>query len=197
MTRGGRDEAALEAARSLQVQLEERDRNLQQKESLLAAGEQQLRQHGEEVRHLNEDIQRLNQDVQQLEREKNRVIQEIEQQLGRVNDQLEESGRVIADFERRVVELEGQLCQRDQRSCRGDRSGANNRTEIKLRWREGEKAPCEMERYCDAVVGAGVVYFIQFSTGNDKILAYHTTTSKWSLIPHSPVYSGFTLAVCH
>ena len=61
----------------------------------------------------------------------------------------------------------------------------------------GEKAPCEMTRYCDAVVGGGVVYYKEelFGSDNDKIHAYHTTTSKWSLIPDCPVYGGFVLTV--
>ena len=90
----GRDKAVVEVVRSLQAQLEEKHQYVQQKDSLIAAEERQLRQH--------EEIQRLHQHIQRLEREK----AEKERQLGRVNNQLEESENVIAEFERRVVKLE-------------------------------------------------------------------------------------------
>ena len=61
---------------------------------------------------------------------------------------------------------------------------------MKLRWREGRKAPCEIKRICNAVMREGVVYYMQFR----KIHAYHTTTSEWSLIPDCPV-KEFALAV--
>ena len=148
---------------------------------MAAGGELQLRQ----------AIQGLKQYIQQLESE------QIEKkgQLDCVNKQLEESKRVIADFERRVVKLEGQLSQRDKLLCHDGRPTADNKTEIKMRWSEGERAPCEMCRYCDAVVRGSVVYYRQCTKGKDNIHAYHTTTSKWSLMPHCPIYKGFTLVV--
>ena len=108
----------------------------------------------------------------------------------------EESENVVADFELRVAELEGQLGQRELQSY-GDMSEADGKTKIKLRWREGENmAPFAMSMYCDAVVRKGVVYCKEVTSGvgNDRMYAYHTTTHKWSLIPHCPVYRGFTLA---
>ena len=39
------------------------------------------------------------------------------------------------------------------------------------------------------------MYYRQCHRGQDRILAYDTTTSEWSLTPHCPVYSEFTLAV--
>ena len=99
-------------------------------------------------------------------------------------------------FERRVVEFERQLSQRVLLALCSGQATTCNIVEVKLRWREGEKAPCEMDRYCDAVVGGGVVYCGEVIPHLcDKIHAYKSTTSKWSLIPDCPVYSGFALAV--
>ena len=67
-------------------------------------------------------------------------------------------------------------------------SGANS---IKLRWREGGKAPCEMVRWCDAVSGRNTVYCVNHFI----IHAYNTTTSDWSLITKCPIVSGFAVAV--
>ena len=189
-------QSTLEGIQLLRDQLEEKDHTLQQKDVTIATRDQQLRQQGEEIQQHIQENKLLNQDNQRLEREKNQVIQEKERQLNRVNHQLEESERVLADFERRVVELEGQLRQVDQPKIqgRGDQSRAHGEAVIKLRWSEGEKAPCEMGRCCDAVVGGGVAYCRQLTSSKDNIRAYHTTTSNWSLTPDCPIYSGFTLA---
>ena len=193
---GEHGQSTLEVAQSLQVQLEEKDCSLQQKDLAIATRDQQLRQQGEEIQQHIQENDLLNKDIQRLEREKNQVIQEKskkEKQLNCINHQLEENKRVIADFGRRIIELEGQLRQRDQAQIqgRGDQSRIHGGTVIKLRWREGEKAPCKMDRCCDAVVVGSVVYCRQFAS----LHAYHTTTSNWSLIPDCPVHRGFALAV--
>ena len=179
---GEQGQSTLEGIQLLRAQLEEKDCSLQQKDLVIATRDQLLRQKGEEIQSLNLDNQRL-------EREKS----EKKRQLNRVNHQLEGNERVVADFERRVVELEGELRKRDQAQIQGrdDQSRAHGEAVIKLRWREGEKAPCVMDRWCDAVVGGGVVYYREF----ESIHAYHTTTSSWSLTPDCPIYSGFALAV--
>ena len=186
---GEQDRGTLEGIQLLRDQLEEKDRSLQQKDLTIA----QLRQQCKEIHQRFQNNELLIQDNQRLGREKDQVIQdksEKERQLNRVNHQLEES-------EKRVTELEGQLSQRDQpqtQDC-GDQSRAHCEAVIKLRWREGEKAPCGMSRYCDAMVRGNVVYCRERTPSEDNIHAYHTTTSNWSLTPQCPVYRGFALAV--
>ena len=143
---------------------------------------------------LEGDNQRLEGDNQRLEGERNIQLQEKESQLNRVNHQLEESERVVADFERRIIELEGQLRQRDQPQIQHHDDGE---AVIKLRWREGEKAPCKMDRCCNAAVRGNVVYCTEKASamGGDLIHAYDTTTSSWSLTPPCPIHKGFALAV--
>ena len=55
---------------------------------------------------------------------------------------------------------------------------------IKLQWREGVKAPCEMSRYfsgmVDAVVDGNVVYVME----DTDIYAYSASTSTWSRLPN-------------
>ena len=66
-------------------------------------------------------------------------------------------------------------------------AGTVSRTDFKLRWREGEKAPC-----CDAVVHNSTVY-CRHDT-NNKVYAYHISSSSWSLTQDTP-YKGLALAV--
>ena len=187
---------------------------IDQKDATIAEKEQQLRQCREE---LTQQIQQLERDKQQIEQERNRTVQEKNQQhsrqiqelerakqqaiqekereLGRVNQQLKESEKLIADFGQRNIELEEELrVLRSQVQGKNGRAkaGAVSRTDFKLRWREGEKAPCGMRRYSDAVIHNGTVY-CRYDT-NDKVYAYHISSSSWSLIPDTP-YEGIALAV--
>ena len=177
-----------------------------QKDATIAEKEQQLRQCREELTQQIQQIQQKNQEnqqqsqhIQQLERDKRQVQREkyqAERQLGRVNQQLEESEQLVADFGKRNTELEEELrvlrSQVQERKDGGAKAGAVSRTDFKQRWREGEKAPCEMIRYCDAVVHNGTVY-CRYDT-NKEVYAYLISSSSWSLTPDI-LYKGFALAV--
>ena len=134
----------------------------------------QIQQQTQQVWKQNQENQQKSQQIQQLEREKqqikwewNQAIQEKERQLGRVNQQLEEtqSEQLIVDFGKRNTELEEQLSVRVMRSQLwekdgGAKAGAVDRTNLKLRWRKGEKAPSRMSRSCDAVLYNNTVYIM-------------------------------------
>ena len=194
-------EGGYEQIQSLKQNLKERIRVISEKDATIAEKEQQLRQCREE---LTQQIQQLEREKRHVKRERDQVIQETvekdqaiqekERQLGRVNQQLEENERLIADFGKRNIELEEQL--RVLRSDMlekdgGAKNGAVDRTNIKLRWREGEKTPCEMSRICDAIIGNNTVY-CQYDS--NKIYAYHIPSSSWSPIPGCPT-KGFAIAV--
>ena len=187
---------------------------IDQKDATIAEKEQQLRQCREE---LTQQIQQLERDKQQIEQERNRTVQEKNQQhsrqiqelerakqqaiqekereLGRVNQQLKESEKLIADFGQRNIELEEELrVLRSQVQGKDGRAkaGAVSRTDFKLRWREGEKAPCVTNRFSDAVVHNATVYCRY--DADCKVRAYHISSSSWSLISDTPC-KGFALAV--
>ena len=60
-------------------------------------------------------------------------------------------------FERRIAELEQQLSRRDQPNLEASSRG-KELANIKLRWREGKRAPHKMTRSSDAVVDGSTVY---------------------------------------
>ena len=183
-------------------QIQSLQQNLEAKNYIIDKKEQQLRQSREEIQQLERDknqiIQWLERDKQQLERERNQAIQEKEEkerQLGRVNQQLEESEQLIADFGKQNTESEEQLSARNQAQAQdvGGNARAVNKANIKLRWRGGEKAPCEMNRYCDAVVDNNTVYYR--NDGDRNIYAYHIPSSNWSTIPDCPHMIGYAIVV--
>ena len=181
-----------EQIQSLQQTLEEKNHVIDQKDAMIAEREQQLRQCREE---LSQQIQQLERDKQRLQRERNDEIQEkVEEmrQLGRVNQQLEESERPIADSGKRNTK---QLHVRNQAQAQdvGDNARAVNRANIKLGWREGEKALCKMSRICDAVLDNNTVYYR--NDGDNYIYAYYMPTSYWSIIPDCPLTGGFAITV--
>ena len=77
---------------------------------------------------------------------------------------------MIAQFERQVAELSQRMQQK-----------TNEVASFKLRWREGKRAPCVMNRWCDAVVNGNAVYFKKENTVN--IYSYDVTNDSWSQLP--------------
>ena len=114
-----------------------------------------------------------------------------------MNHQLEESEQIIADFDKRNIELEEQLSVVKSQVHREKDGGAKvkavDRTSFKLKWRRGEKAPCEMFRSCDAVVSNNTVY-CKYYDMNSKIYCYHIPSSSWSPIPDG-LTNRFAIAV--
>ena len=175
----------------------EKERQLRQCREELTQQNQQIQQKDQEIQQQRQQIQRLERDKRQIEQERDQAVQEKERELGRVNQQLEESesSRLIADFGKRNTELEEEvrvLRSQVQGKDGGAKAGAVSRTDIKLRWREGEKAPCEMGRYSDTVVHNDTVYCKYDAI--DKVYAYHISSSSWSLTPDTPC-GGFALTV--
>jgi hypothetical protein len=179
-----------------------RDELTQQRQQLEREKRQIEQERDRTVQEKNQENQQQSQQIQKLEREKQQAIQEKvekERHLGRVNQQLEESERLIADFGKRNIELEEEvkvLRNQVQGKDGGAKAGAVSRTDFKLRWREGEKAPCAMSRYCDAAVHVyNRTVYCKYDS-NDKVYAYHISSSSWSLTPNSPSHDNdFALVV--
>ena len=94
----------------LRDQLHAKQRDIQQKDLLLATEQQQLNL-------CRMQIQRLHQANRQLEIDKDQAIQERiekERQLSRINYQLEECEKALADSKKHVAELQRQINQRYQ-----------------------------------------------------------------------------------
>ena len=173
----GRSDERDRELRSLRQQHSQQVRDLQQ------IIESQTSQLNEKERALREKNAAKQQQNRQPMREKDEVIEEkkrIERQLGRVNQQLEESERVIAQFQRRVAELEQLRPATD--STPRSKEQSSSRANIKLTWREGERAPREMLRsYHSAAMNSNMLY-IQVG----QVYAFTISTSTWSQLPDRP-----------
>ena len=139
--------------KQLQQEKDQIIRQLKEKEIQL---NQQLSQTRQENDHANRQLQ-----------ENGLALKEKLQELGRLNQQLETSEQGRAQSERQIVELEQQL---------------KFRKEIRLRWRKGRRAPCAMERSCDAVVDGNTVYVRRGDSV--EIYSYDSTkVDSWCKLP--------------
>ena len=138
-----------EKIQQLRQQIQEKDQTIRQQ---LEEGETQIGLLSHQLRQV------------QLENDQNaRQKEEKERQLGRVNQQLEASEQVVAQLERRIAELEQQLNQREQQKTKVSSKGKEP-TSFKLIWRVGKRAPCAMDRDCDAVVNGNTVNVMKSNT---------------------------------
>ena len=168
----------------LQQIIQSQTNRLEEKDQTIARKEQTIIQHEETIAELRQQVNETEREkglvIVDKERELRQKVSEIEQldrQLGLVKQQMEESEQVIAQFQRRIAELE-QL-----RPATDTSSGSKEqRTSIKLTWREGEKAPCEMiKSYCAVVDDSTMYVRVVHRTFN-----YTVSTSTWSQLPDSP-----------
>ena len=121
--------------------------------------------------------------MEQLQEERDqarRRSEEGEKQVSRLNHQLHKAKQVAAESERRATELEQLLSQRDQQNPEASSRG-KELASIKLKWREGKRAPREMSRLWDAVVDGNTVYIRSGSTL--KIYSFDVATDSWFQLP--------------
>ena len=141
-------------------QLAGKDHQLQQKEATIVACQEEIRQLRQQLQSSEQVAAEFQQNL--LEREKlnqklQRQIQVLQQQPRQRGGQRQEEGEV---------------------SCT-----AASGSSIKLRCRDGGRAPCEMFGEVSAVDGS-VVYFLP--GGSKSAFAYNSTNNKWSELPKCP-----------
>ena len=156
-------------------QLIGKDHQLQQKEAAFAAHQQ--------------EIQQLRQQLQSSEQ----VAAEFQQNLLEREKMNQGLQRQVLELQKQIQEQQQQLRQRGgQRREEGEVSGAAaSGGSIKLRWRNGGRAPYRMCGEVSAVDG-NVAYFQPELS--KSVFAYNSTNNKWSEVPEC-LNSGFSLAV--
>ena len=135
--------------------------------------------------------EQLNHELQQKQAAYQQEIQQLRQLLQSSEQVAAEFQQNLLEREKTIQKLQQQLRQRvDQR--REGRKGNDAAVSIKLRWRDGGRAPCKMRGKVAAVDG-GVAYFYLGDLGHE-IFAYNSTNNKWSERVKCP-NRGFSLAV--
>ena len=179
----------------LQQQLHTKDDELQEKEqenqqqqqqilrlqTLLTAKDEQLAGKDHQLQQKEAAISTHQQEIQQLRQQ----LQSSEQVAADYQRNLQEREKMNQDLQSQVLELQQQPRQSGgQRREEGGASGAAaSGGRIKLRWRDGGRAPREMIGEVSAVDGC-VVYFRP--GGSKSVFAYSSINIKWSKLPNCP-----------
>ena len=162
----------------------------------------------------DEQLQALQQQLagknQQLQR-KEAAISAHQQQIQQLRQQLQSSEQVAAEFQQKLLEREKMTQDQQQQNSKlqqqpqqgeGQRqeeveaSGAEASADgIKLRWRDGGRAPCAGMYGAVAAVDGSVAYFRCGVTKQENyVYSYDSSSRKWSELSECPNY-GFSLAV--
>ena len=153
-------------------------------QSLLTAKDEQLAGKDHQLKQKEAAMAAHQQDIQQLRQQ----MQSSEQVAAQFQQNLHEREKMNRD-----LQLQQLLRQRvGKRQEEGEASGtAASEGSIKLRWRDGGRAPCKMCGEVSAVDGS-VAYFRP--GGYKSVFAYNSTNNKWSELPKHP-NSSFSLAM--
>ena len=183
-------------------QLQEKEQENQQQRqqilglrTLLTAKDEQLAGKDDQLDGKDHQIQRKEAAHQQEIRQLRQQLQSSQQVAAEFQQNLLEREKMNQDLQRQVLELQKQLRQRGgQRREEGKASGAAaSGGSIKLRWRDGGRAPHKMYGEVSVVDGS-VAYFRPWGLHSQIVFAYNSTNNKWSELPECP-NRGFSLAM--
>ena len=182
---------------TLSDQLQGRDQENQQQQqqilglrTLLTANRDQLAGKEHQIQQKEEAIATHQQEIQQLRQQ----LQSSEQVAAEFQQNLLEREKMNQDLQSQVLELQQQLRQKggQRREEEEEASGAaTSGGSIKLRWRDGGKAPRKMVGEVSVVDGSAAYFLPGWSK---SVFAYNSTHNKWSELPKCP-NRGFSLAM--
>ena len=199
----------------LQQQLQARDNQLHTQSEQLQRKEEQIQQQQQQILGLRTLLSATNEQLQTLRQQlstkgeqlqvKEAAITAREQEIQQLRQQLQSTEQTNAELLQTLLEKEKSVPDHQglikepqqsasQRRREGEASGAaTSGGSIRLKWRDGGRAPCKM---CGevVVVDGSVAYFRSAVGSLYCVFAYNSTNNKWTELPRYPNY-GFSLAI--
>ena len=171
---------------------------------------EQLQSSGQVTAKFQQNLLEREEIIQDLQKEA--VIETVtaahQQEIQQPRQQLQSSVQVTAEFQRNFLEREKTIQDQTQEPQQQPRQGGGQRLkeveadgwevveasgavarEIKLRWRDGGKAPRRMWGKVAAVNGSVALF-----RSDEEVYSYDSSNKKWSQFPKCPNY-GFSLAI--
>ena len=177
---------------------EEQSREIAQREESLR------QQHAEQIEALQQMIQSQVAYLEEKDWQKDEAIaaglQEIQQVKEQHKKQIEiernQKENEILRLTKHISELELQLGEKNQAQVQQSMasSGAEGKVSIKLKWREGNRAPCKISNIYLGEMAAAVDGNYVYVMESKKIYAYNASTFAWSQLPDSK-FDGCALAI--
>ena len=223
-TQSANREREMEQSQDLQQQLQAKDDQLHTQNEQLQRKEEQIQQQQQQILGLrtllsatSEQLQTLQQQLSTKDEQltgrdhqlqvkeaaitaRDQEIQELRQQLQSTEQTNAELLQTLLEKERSVPDHQGLTKEPQQSASQRRREGvasgaATSGGSIRLRWRDGGRAPCKMSGEVVAVDGS-VAYFgsAAMPSLSFRIFAYNSANSKWSELPRCP-NRGFSLAI--
>ena len=192
-------QSANRESREREIQQSQQIQDLQQQLHTLSYHLQEKEQEQQKLLNLFNDELRT---FQQQKEAQQQEIQQLKQQLQymdseQVTVECLPSGETIQDQHRQIQELlqqqPGERGGQRQEEMEVSDVAASESSSIKLKWRDGGKAPRKMYGEVAAVDG-NVAYFRPEDLMSRRVYAYNSATNRWSELPECPNY-GFSLAV--
>ena len=195
--------------RELHQQVQEKNHVIQDKDHVIQDNAQVI----QEKDHVIRDNAQVIQEKDHVIQEKDHVISEKVRMLRDSNRQLQDNEQVVAEFHQTLAQREKEI--RDLRESLSVRDSDINdlqrqlqllrveqpqakvgskmaeKRSIKLRWRDGGRAPENMF-FGSCTADGHMAYFRNHY--NDNVNAHNAATGKWNKLPKYP-YSGFALVV--
>ena len=179
----------------LHIQSEHLQEQIQQKQWLIMALQQQLSTKDEQLASRNHQLQLNEAAITARDQE----IQQLRQQLQSTEQTNAELLQTLLEKERSVPDHQGliEVAQQSvgQRRREGVTSGAaTSGGSIRLKWRDGGRAPYKMYGEVAAVDGSVAYFGSAVPSLLYSVFAFNSANSKWSELPTCP-YRGFSLAI--
>ena len=183
----------------LQLQSHTQERQAQDREAEIRRKNEHIHQIGEQLRQTSEQLQERNvqtqrkeaqiQQLRQTSQDSEQLIATLQQSIEQKDEALRTQAEALGAKEQALQEKERQL-QQSQRVGGGKPRGPAPEP-VKLRWKNGPKAPLKTFGETVAVLGR-VAYF--YSWNENKIMMYDSETGKWAILPECPK-AAFSIAV--
>ena len=176
-------------------QLQRKEEQIQQKQQQILALQQQLSTKNEQLAGRDHQLQLKEAAITAREQE----IQQLRQQLQSTEQTNADLLQTLLEKDRSVPDHHGLIKEPQQlaslRREEGEASGAaTSGGSIRLRWRDGGRAPCKMRGEVAAVDGSVAYFRSAVPSFLYSVFAYNSANNKWSELPRCP-NRVFSLAV--
>ena len=169
----------------LLTQITSKDEQLASKDEQLAGKDHQLQQKEAEIATRQQEIQQLRQQLQSSEQ----VAAQFQRNLMKGEKTIQDLQKQIRELQQQLMQRGGQRQEEVEPSSGAEASGGS----IKLRWRDGGRAPRTMWGEAAAVNGS-VAYFRPGGWDQCTVLKYDSAKNSWSQLPKCP-NCDFSLAM--
>ena len=173
----------------LQLQSHTQERQAQDREAEIHHRGEQLQERNVQIQRKEAQIQQMGEQLRQTSQDSEQLIATLQQSVEQKDEVIQTQAEALRAKEQALREKERQLHQ--SQHVGGGKPRGPAPEPVKLRWKNGPKAPLKTFGVSVAVLGR-VAYF--YSWSENMIIMYDSETGKWAILPECPK-TLFSIAV--